>query len=563
MKKILTIVWLTVGSVVGLFAQDGTFDATFTSGTGASPLIATTALQSDGKILIGGTFTSYNGTAAERIARLNTNGTIDGSFNTSPGANIGAVLAIAVQADGKVLIGGSFTSYNGTARSKIARLNTDGSLDATFDPGIGADLSVRAIILQADGKIIIGGDFADYNGSISNRLARLNTDGTLDATFDPGTGPNSATRTLALQADGKVLVGGTFTDYNGTSRANIARINADGTLDATFDPGTGANGSVRTLFLQADGKVMIGGDFTTYNGTSRNHIARTNADGSLDTSFDPGTGANAGLGSILVQSDGKIIIGGSLTDYNGTTRNFLARVNADGTLDTAFDPGTGADASVNSVAIQTDGQLVIGGSFTTYAGTPQVGIARVNNTVFSPLPVTWVNVTAVRQSSGQVRVQWKTSSETNNSRFVVQRSLDGKHFEAIGQVAGQGTTDIIQSYSFTDAQALDKKCYYRLQQVDFNGTTAYSKLVYVSGVSASSLVKLYPNPSVDQLNISFEQAYSHVLVSVISLTGVLVQQEKYTDTQQMSMNVSALPAGSYVLKLTTPSGQQAHRFVKQ
>ncbi len=153
----------------------------------------------------------------------------------------------------------------------------------------GANGAVYTTILQPDGKILIGGQFTTYNGITANRIARLNTDGTLDTTFTVGTGADSSVNTITLQPDGKILIGGAFTTYNGTTVNHVARLNADGTLDTTFVTGTGTNGSVFTIALQPDGKILIGGWFTTYNGTTANYIARLNTDGTLDTTFTTGT----------------------------------------------------------------------------------------------------------------------------------------------------------------------------------------------------------------------------------------------------------------------------------
>jgi uncharacterized delta-60 repeat protein len=157
-----------------------------------------------------------------------------------------------------------------------------------------------------------------------------------------------------------------------------------GSNDPTFnvvDDGTnrdGANYAVRALALQPDGKLLIGGDFTTYNGTPRNLIARLNADGSLDASFNPGSGANFEVHALALQSDGKVLIGGTFTSYNGTPRNRIARLNADGSLDASFNPGTGANSSVYALALQPDGKLLIGGAFTAYAFTPRTRLARLH-----------------------------------------------------------------------------------------------------------------------------------------------------------------------------------------
>ncbi|WP_144035926.1 delta-60 repeat domain-containing protein [Spirosoma fluviale] len=243
----------------------------------------------------------------------------------------------------------------GTGLSKAQ----DGSIDPTFNPtdvgfgnGDGTTSTVQSMVVQGNGKILIGGTFTTYNGTGRNYIARLNADGTLDTGFDPGTGPSSTVTSVAVQGDGKILIGGTFTTYNGTGRNYIARLNADGSLDTGFNPGTGANSNVYSMAVQGDGKILIGGTFTTYNGTGRNYIARLNADGSLDTGFNPGTGPSSNVASVAVQGDGKILIGGEFSTYNGTSRNRIARLNADGSLDTGFNPGTGANSGVQSVAVQ-------------------------------------------------------------------------------------------------------------------------------------------------------------------------------------------------------------------
>jgi uncharacterized delta-60 repeat protein len=361
-------------------AQDGTLDLTFNPGTGAeNSYIYSTVIQSDGKILIGGGFTSYNSTARNSIARLNNNGSLDASFNPGAGAN-NVVRSIAIQLDGKIIIGGAFTIYNGIVKNKIARLNIDGSLDTTFNPGAGPNDNVYSINIQLDGKIVIGGYFTNYAGVSREGVARLNSDGSLDTTFNPGTGANDLVYSTIIQSDGKIIIGGYFTAYNGTVRFRVARLNSDGSLDTTFNPGAGANNDVYSVALQLDGRIIIGGGFTTYNGVARNRIALLNNDGSLDTTFDSSIGASNYVYSAAIQSDGKIIIGGYFTAYNGTDRFRLARLNSDGSLDTTFNPGAGASGGVHSIVIQSDEQIIIGGIFLFYNGTGRNRIARINAT---------------------------------------------------------------------------------------------------------------------------------------------------------------------------------------
>jgi len=190
--------------------------------------------------------------------------------------------------------------------------------------------------------------------------------GTIDLTFNPGSGANNLVCTASIQSDGKIIIGGTFTFYNGIARNRIARLNTDGSLDTSFNPGTGADNDVWTTSIQSDGKIIIGGNFTSYNGIAINRIARLNTNGTLDTSFNPGTGANDYVYTTSIQSDGKLMVGGNFTSYNGIARNRIARLNTNGTLDTSFSPGTGANDIVYTTSIQSDGKIIIGGYFTSY-----------------------------------------------------------------------------------------------------------------------------------------------------------------------------------------------------
>jgi uncharacterized delta-60 repeat protein len=381
MKKQLLITFILIIFGFITYAQPGTIDLSFNSsdlgfgnGDGANSGILNAKVQNDGKIIIVGGFTSYNGTLINRIARINIDGTIDLSFNAGTGAN-GSISTTSIQSDGKIIIGGSFTSYNGTSINRIARLNNNGSLDLTFNPSSGPSgdplgFSIDQTSIQIDGKIIIGGDFTSYNGTSRNRIARLNSDGSLDTTFNPGTGitTGSSIYSISLQSDGKIIIGGNFSTYNGISSKNIARLNINGTLDNTFNVGTGASSSIRNTSIQNDGKIIVGGGFTSYNGTASNYIARLNIDGSIDNTFNIGTGASGTVRACSIQSDGKIIISGDFTSYNAISVPKVARINPDGTLDNGFDTGTGLLANatgnqVNCISILNDGKILLTGNF--------------------------------------------------------------------------------------------------------------------------------------------------------------------------------------------------------
>ena len=299
-------------------------------------------VQTDGKILVGGCFTTLGGQTRSYIGRLNADGTLDSAFNPRAGGAVDYlhVHSLALQADGKILVGGLFTTLGGQTRNYLGRLNADGTLDSGFNPGAagGSYPNVGSLAVQADGRILVGGSFTSLGGQTRNCLGRLNADGTLDGGFNPGAGDSPPyppyVYSLALQADGKILVGGEFNTLGGQSRLSIGRLNADGTVDNGFNPGAGDSSLdapyVNSLAVQADGKILVGGFFTALGGQSRTNVGRLNADGSVDTSFTPGAG-EAELGSwvdcVALQADGKILVGGRFSTLGGQSRNLIGRLN--------------------------------------------------------------------------------------------------------------------------------------------------------------------------------------------------------------------------------------------
>ncbi|MFM1768766.1 MAG: hypothetical protein RJA22_1295 [Verrucomicrobiota bacterium] len=354
----------------------GGLDTSFHPQPPPNDFVNVVSLQGDGQILVGGQFTAFGGTGRRRVARLNLDGSIDASFNPGLGAN-GEVNSIVVQPDGKILLAGAFTQMDIRNRGRIARLTSSGEVDTSFNPGSGADNPVYSMALQPDGKVLLGGDFASYNGIPRSGLARVNATGVLDSGFQPGTGADGTIFALALQPDGKVLVGGEFSTFNNQPVAKLARLNPDGSLDPSFNATSAPNGSVRTIVVQPDGAILIGGAFTSVGTVSRPHVARFLSDGTLDAGFDPGPGANSIVYSAVLQPDGKILLGGEFTTFGGLLNNRIARLRPDGTLDTTINFGTGANLFIASVALQNDGAILIGGGFTTVNGVARPYVARL------------------------------------------------------------------------------------------------------------------------------------------------------------------------------------------
>jgi uncharacterized delta-60 repeat protein len=365
-------------ALVGLALAGGVVAVRGQSADGFDPnangAVHVVVVQPDGKILIGGDFTtlSPNGGAAvsrNRIARLNPDGTLDTAFN--PNANNYRVDAIAVQADGKILAGGFFTSIGGQTRNHIARLDATTGLADSFDPHANGT-EVGSIAVQADGKILAGGAFTSIGGAARHNIARLDATTGLADSFDPNA--NNGVDSIAVQADGKILAGGFFNGANsigGQTRDFIARLDATTGLADSFDPN--ADAAIASIAVQADGKILAGGGFTSIGGQPRNRIARLDATTGLADSFNPS--ANNDVYSIAVQVDGKILAGGLFTHIGGQPRNGIARLDATTGLADSFNPN--ATGSVESIAVQADGKILAGGGFTSIGGQTRNHIARL------------------------------------------------------------------------------------------------------------------------------------------------------------------------------------------
>jgi uncharacterized delta-60 repeat protein len=288
------------------------------------------------------------------------------------------VNAVLVQPDHRVLIAGEFTEVDGVPCNRVARLEPNGNLDFTFNPGFGANRRVCALALQEDGRILLGGDFTSINGTNRNHVARLQPDGSLDLGFDPGTGVNGPVYALAVQSDLRILAGGSFATNAGAQRVGLARFDPDGRNDGSFQPAPILNGPVRCLAVQTNGSILVGGDFTYFSGASRQYLARFDRYGGPDTGFLVGAGPNLPVQCLAVRPDGKILIGGMFTYVNGVARNGCALLSDNGAVDPAFsDPRV--LGTVYAMALRGDGRVVVAGSFTSAGGLDCNHLARLNS----------------------------------------------------------------------------------------------------------------------------------------------------------------------------------------
>ncbi|MEZ5424259.1 MAG: FG-GAP-like repeat-containing protein [Pyrinomonadaceae bacterium] len=380
---------------VAKFSASGTSDPNWTGpsfgpGIGFGSEAVALSTRADGSVYVAGNFSSVNGVNQGGLVRLLPTGNVDLTFAPSTTTYCRGVSTVAGD---KVLYSESNSAFPG---NRIRRLNADGTSDPTFvvdmnvapvvnkwvldsneqaifstgnelvrllpngppDTSFSTDLglfgSIKAIARQADGKIILAGDFSKYDGVASAGLVRVNSDGTLDTSFNAGTGFDVSPTKLLSQPDGKVLAIGTFTTYSGVSVPRIVRIDADGSLDTGFSVALNAGSSVNAVDLLADGRIYIAGEFTSIGGTPRVGVARLHADGSLDTAFNALVGGTPIITAVVSQQDGKVLIGGSFLGIGGANRQGFARVDANGAVDMAFNP---SNTEVSTISLAPDGKI--------------------------------------------------------------------------------------------------------------------------------------------------------------------------------------------------------------
>jgi uncharacterized delta-60 repeat protein len=486
--------------------SNGTLDLNFTinSSDGSkfnSPIFSSVEL-TENKILIAGAFTNYN-TLKNRnyISVLNFDGTRDAALSDSISSRRSKLNAkpdtTAIQTDGKILIGGTFSSYDGiSGYSGLVRLNADGSLDTAFCENIKNKLSsVKVIKVQPNGQILVGGSFSSFDSvPTRNNLVRLNIDGTLDTFFTANStdgGKFSAqVNSIEIKSNGEILVGGQFTSYAGVSgRSYLVQLNFDGTLSEAFcinaTDGNKFSSTVNYIAIQSDGKILIGGQFTSYAGTSgRSYFIRLNEDGTVDVPFCNNASDSFKFTNQVictqVQSDGKILIGGMFTSYRGVSgRNHLVRLNSDGTTDNAFcitavdggqlpawvstlvlyrnyivvNSGQSSSQSRNLRFLDDNGKIVLTGinpsTVDSYVDSP-IHIAVTETTAI--IPTTYVSATGILLS-GVIFVKIDDASYSNEITYLGANGLPSTELGPTG-VSLRATPEGQLQYTNTDIEGI-------------------------------------------------------------------------------------------------------------
>jgi uncharacterized delta-60 repeat protein len=494
------VLLMMVGLLLPCFtlAQDGRNDATFNtfdnvSAQGPDNSVSVSAVQPDNKILIAGNFTSYNGVTANKFVRILVDGKIDKSFNAGIGTD-GNINTIAVQSNNKIMIGGDFTSYNGTPVNKVARLNANGSIDKNFKAGIGADNSILKIVVQSDEKILVAGRFTKYNNIPAKGLVRLYKNGSVDTTFNAGISDSlSYIHQMALLSDGKIIITGKARNFNGDFINSIItiRLTSTGERDYTFQQckfsvgdlyptinsigiesdgnlllaGTNEDGGssapyhgllirvnergeilkrmgtfwINSMMVLNDGKIMALGFDNPDWGIIKRRVVRMNKDLTIDSTFilqdknvyaDP---SESSIQTLSLQLDGRVIVGGNFFEINGLLASNIARLTPDGKFDDSFNQRRGCNGIVYASAV-SNGKVIIGGEFSRFNYQPVHNLTRLkktgewDSTFDTGCGTNGKIYTIAVQSNGKILIGGDFTSYNGNScGNIVRLNTDGSY----------------------------------------------------------------------------------------------------------------------------------------
>jgi uncharacterized delta-60 repeat protein len=483
-------------------AGPGEVDLSFDPGVGVAGSLsgATTvdcvASQPDGKVLIGGNFSTVGGIRRTGIARLSSDGSLDLGFNPAPTNVIfGVVTSIALQPDGKILaIGpGALRGFPFPFSGPFfRRLNPDGSLDSAFAP-TNFPGTPDALALQPDGKILIGGS-SNFGLKGSPAIVRYNTNGTMDTSFNAGLSNILYVRTIVqaivVQADGKVVIGGSFGGVQGLNLFDLVRLNPDGSLDSTFNPNLRTQ-AVQCLAIDTNGEIYAGGNFyDPTNVVDRFGLVRVHPDGSLDTAFNQNVRQLGPVTAISIQSDDKILANGVAVLTNGTDYLKVVRLNPDGTLDPAFDMNPGANGVISAIVTDADSRIFIGGAFTSVNGVMRAHIARL---IGGDAPVITMQPQSQFVNQGDT-VSFSVAA-TGNPPPTYQWLKNGTNALLDGGNISGATT---ATMSLTDVQLSDEGLYSavvsnRVGSVLSSNALLRVNLLPVADASATQLIYISPN----------------------------------------------------------------------
>ncbi len=568
-----------------------------------------------GKILVAGRIKNDN---LFLLVRYTAGGGLDNTFGHNGVVAIDTMTAqafgMAQQPDGKIVLAGWIMPTPGVRDFCIMRFNADGSLDAGFGAGGRAVTAVSAendearnVAIQSDGKIVVTGYSTNAAHNTDFAVVRYTASGSLDGTFGSGgivttniTNFDIAYGIAINKTTGAITIAGTSNgdsenpDYSNVGHGDftVIRYTSAGAFDgsfgvggiATFDVGGGKYDEAHGMAVQPDGKIVVAGiakRVSTKGGNSDVAIIRLTTAGALDNTFGIGGrviedyengDSDDDCESVALQSDGKIVVGGSVGVFNAPNKYglLLMRFTTAGILDPTFDgDGKGAydieptDNDLGMAVALNGNRIYLAGC----SGDPKDFIIAAFKNDATSLPIILSEFYAQKQT-GKVALQWTTSSEENVAQFVIERSSDGKNYKSIGTVAATGNSSTPKNYSFTDQNPAASNNYYRLQVQDLDGRITYSKIVIIN-VSAGSTtsMQVFPNPVANELQVQIPGGFNgNTSLQVYDVSGHLMKTNRINlngNAVNTTVDVTTLPVGVYTLKATDGNNSVITRFVKK
>lgn len=515
-----------VNSSLVRLLPNGTLDPAFAPGPNLLGTINGLVLQPDGSVVAAGNLKTAFATNGASIVRLSGTAQPDASFQADLLA-AGYVNTLLSQPDGKVLVAGRFTNVSGQPASNLLRLNPDGSRDASFTTA-GPDYLVESLALQPDGKILVGGRFRKVAGSAAPLVARLQPGGQFDPSFSTSLIPNgtsSSVSALAVQADGSVLVGGTTLSFTGTFGTALHRLLPSGQTDQAYEASLTASPvkqeQVLSLALLPDGRLYSSSFYYATNPAPGPVLVRRNPDGMLDPTFAVPTATSGDwVQHVLPLPGGKVLAAGSFASYNGVARVDLARLNADGSVDTGFDAGLTAGSSLNQVTVQPNGRLLLSANVS----------ARVGGVSKGPL------------------VRLLPDGGLDNTFAASPALIAGSVYSTLVQADG----GIMVGGQFSQVDGQPRLSLARL--------TAPQVLATAPAALADATTEAWPNPVHSVLHLRLNPALQPRRAELLDLTGRLVRTQPLTSATA-DVSVQQLPTGLYLLRVTYASGPVTRRIV--
>lgn len=535
---------------------DGSFDHTFEIGSGFDSWVLSITEEDDNKLIIGGAFSSFNDDKCFGLVRISSGGQLDNSFNIDNDFLNSAVNHSTLLDDGSLIVTGSFSQYPSTGKNRISRLNDDGTVNEMFNPYTGFDRTVFDIQVQSDGRILVGGEFTRFHNTFSPKLIRLSSEGLIDPEFNIGQGFNDQVNTILPLTDGKILVGGNFTSFNNQTQNYIVRLNANGTIDETFQSGEGFNAAVNQFALLPDGKVLVVGAFTQYDGTEAFRILRLNNDGSMDLSFYIENGFNSTVNCIAVQENGALIVGGRFTSFGDISRGRIARLDANGYLDASFNPGTGFDVAVYDLGISQDGKILVGGFFFQYNGISARNLVRLNNdgsiddTFLFSGSMNWEIYAIVMQEDGKAVIggTFETSDYKTLFRLLPDGQVDASfdvgngfiHYRTVFCLTLQQDGKILTGGAFRGYNDIGRKRIARLV-----GDSIINSIPDGRHLTSGTI---YPNPTKGNFTIELDKRCPEINMLISDNLGQTIDTGTFFDTKTISHQIKRA-SGLYFVTL--------------